>query len=84
LSTMWQHAPRPVMNIHKATEDIMKDTDKTKLQTAFDCLRLSSGDVTAAKAYAAGLRVRISARTWYKAIEAHRLVSPVPVLGRTA
>jgi hypothetical protein len=46
-------------------------------------LAISSGDVTAAKAYAAGLRVRISARTWYKAIEAHRLVSPVPVLGRT-
>lgn len=58
----------------------MRDTERTKLQTAFDCLRLASGDVTAAKTYAAGLRVRISARTWYKAIEARRLCSPVPVL----
>lgn len=57
-----------------------KRTARSKLQTAFDCLRLSSGDVCAAKAYAAGLRVSISARTWAKAIEARRIIQPTPQL----
>ena len=56
------------------TEDTMKETPQTKLQAAYSALRLANGDVTAAKAYTAGLRIRISARTWAKAIDAYRLV----------
>lgn len=60
--------------------DAAHKRDRTKLQTAYDCLRLSSGDVCAAKAYAAGLRVSISARTWAKAIDYRRMIQPTPQL----
>ena len=53
---------------------MMKETPQTKLRAAYSALRLANGDVTAAKAYTAGLRIRISARTWAKAIDAYRLV----------
>jgi hypothetical protein len=44
----------------------------SKLQRAFDALRAAHDDVSAAKAAVAKTGVRISARTWAKAISARR------------
>jgi hypothetical protein len=40
----------------------------TKLQLAFDALEFANGNVSKAKAIIAESGVRISSRTWYKAI----------------
>jgi hypothetical protein len=58
----------------------MKTTKLTKLQAAFNALRDANGDVSRAKILAAARGVRISARTWNKAIQLRTAVSPVPVL----
>ena len=42
----------------------------TKLQLAFDALEFANGNVSKAKAIIAESGVRISARTWHKAITA--------------
>ena len=52
----------------------------TKIQTAFNALRETNENVGQAKALVAKTGVRISARTWAKAISARNAVQPVPVL----
>jgi hypothetical protein len=55
-------------------------TKLTKLQAAFNALRDANGDVSRAKILTATRGVRISARTWNKAIQLRTAVSPVPVI----
>jgi hypothetical protein len=52
----------------------------TKLQAAFNALRDTRDDVSAAKVLTAKQGISISARTWAKAITARTVCSPVPVL----
>ena len=52
-----------------------------KLQIAYDAIRFTGGDVSAAKATVAkAFQIRISARTWAKAFDAWVAVQPAPVL----
>ena len=52
----------------------------TKLQLAFDALNFADGRVSEAKRIIAERGLRISARTWAKAISARIACSPVPYL----
>jgi hypothetical protein len=52
----------------------------SKLQLAFDALEFANGNVGEAKRIIAQRDLRISARTWAKAIGARILCSPTPVL----
>ena len=52
----------------------------TKLQLAFDALNFADGRVVEAKDIIAKRGVRISSRTWNKAIAARVACSPVPYL----
>jgi hypothetical protein len=54
----------------------------TKLQHAFNALRAAHDDVSEAKRMTAEQGIRISARTWSKAIDARTMCSPVPVIAR--
>ena len=51
-----------------------------KLQLAFDALNFADGRVSEAKRIIAERGLRISSRTWAKAISARIACSPVPVL----